>query len=305
MHNNRTTHARRFCLWLVALLGVALLSGCDPVKITNLTSSSLPVNPSQTYTFSARIIAKSSGLVAASVDPRIVIDGKNFPLTPSPIGQDIYEFDYAITPDRTEVAYYFLVTYVVTTDQGRFTREAYTGLQRASLASRYVLSLEANRGPVGARIGVLGRGFTPQDIVYVGGQPARTLFESANSVSFFVPALAPARAYEIVIGGASGTKSVGTFRVDGVSLSVAPTALNLRPGERQTLLFTLPNPAPAGGLLLDVTTDVPESVIMPEVIVPAGSDTLAVTVEGGLAGTGSLFLRGFGVGEITIPVSVR
>ena len=62
----------------------------------------------------------------------------------------------------------------------------------------------------------------------------------------------------------------------------------------------------AGGVgwLIDVTTDVPESVIMPEVIVPQGQTSVTVTAEGGKAGSGTLFMKGFGSGEMTVPISV-
>ena len=43
---------------------------------------------------------------------------------------------------------------------------------------------------------------------------------------------------------------------------------------------------------------------MPEVIVPQGQTNVTVTVEGGKPGNGSLFLKGFGAGEVTVPVSV-
>jgi len=305
MQNIRLHHARRFWAVLTATLGLGLLTGCDDVKITNLTPGTLPVNPSQTYTFSARIEVKTSGFIEGTLDPTIIIDGQAHRMTPSPMGPNIYEYDYPVTADRTELRYYYLVNFEVYFNNRRQQREAYTGLQSASLASRYILSLDANRGPVGARVSIVGRGFTSQDVVYVGGTPARTIFESPNSVGFFVPALPPARNYEVDLGGPSGTKRVGTFRVDSVGLTVSPSTLNLTRGQRQTLVFTLPHPAPAGGLLLDVTTNVPESVIMPEVMVPAGQTQAAVTVEGGAPGVGSLYLQGFGVGEIAIPVEVR
>jgi hypothetical protein len=305
MQNIRLHHARRFWALLVAALGLGLLTGCEDVKITNLTSGTLPVNPSQTYTFSARIEVKTSGYIEGTLAPSIIIDGQTHPMSPSPMGPEIFEYDHAVSADRSEVRYYFLVNYEVLFNQRRQQREAYTALQTAQLASRYILSLETNRGPVGARVSIVGRGFTPQDIVYVGGTPARTVFESPNSVGFFVPALAPARNYDVDLGGADGTKRVGTFRVDSVGLTVSPSALNLSQGQRQTVVFTLPQPAPAGGLLLDVTTNVPESVIMPEVMVLAGQTQVAVTVEGGVPGSGNLYLQGFGVGEITIPVEVR
>jgi hypothetical protein len=68
--------------------------------------------------------------------------------------------------------------------------------------------------------------------------------------------------------------------------------------------FTIPTAAPQGGLLLDVTTDIPESVIMPEVVVPEGATNVVVNVQGGKPGAGALYLKGFGQGEITVPVTV-
>jgi hypothetical protein len=164
--------------------------------------------------------------------------------------------------------------------------------------------LEVNRGPVGARVSLLGRGFSTQDVIYFDNVPTRTVYESPNSLSFYVPALDAGRNYQVMLGSASGNSPVGTFRIDASSLTVAPTALTLRAGETQNLTFSVPNPAPAGGLLLDVTTDVPECVIMPEVIVPAGQTSLSVQVQGGKPGRGTLFLRGYGAGEVTIPVTV-
>src|SRR5690606_4495456 len=145
------------------------------------------------------------------------------------------------------VAYYYLVSYRIETSRGEEVRETYTGVQRANLANRYVLSLEATRGPVGARISVLGRGFTAQDVITLDGTPARTVFDSPNSLSFFVPAVEPGRSYQVRVRGVSGEQPVGTFRVDAVSLTVSPSSLDLRSGETQSLTFTLPNSAPMGG----------------------------------------------------------
>jgi hypothetical protein len=54
-----------------------------------------------------------------------------------------------------------------------------------------------------------------------------------------------------------------------------------------------------------VTTDIPDSVIMPEVVVPTGSSSVTVTVQGGRPGSGSLVLKGYGAGTVTIPVTVQ
>lgn len=304
MHTNRTFPARKFLLSLGAALSLLWLAGCQGIVLTNLTPASLPENPSQIYTITLRVTPKAHTIVKDSIAPRIVIDGQNFPMTKSSLAENLFEFDYQVPGGREEIAYYFLVRYMVESSNSREAAETYTEVTRARIVRRYVLSLEVNRGPVGARISVLGRGFTPQDVLYFDNTPARTVFESPNALSFFVPALPGGQNYKVMLGSSAGNSPVGTFRIDSSALSVTPGALTLRTGERQAITFTLPNPAPAGGLLLDLTTDVPESVIMPEVIVPQGQSSVTVTVEGGKAGNGNLFLKGYGSGEVTVPVTV-
>jgi hypothetical protein len=302
MHTNRISPARKISCWLAATLGLLLLSGCESVTLTDLTPKSMAENPSQIYTFSLRVTPRSNAISA--VTPNIIVDGQSHKMKLSPIGTGIYDFEYQLPAGRDRVAYYYLVTYNVEGNSVQTPQETYTAVENIQIVRRYVLSLEVNRGPVGARISVLGRGFTPQDTINFNGSPARTSFESPNALSFFVPPLEPSRNYQITVNSAAGNSPVGTFRIDPSSVTVSPTALTLRTGERQGLTFTLPNAAPPGGTLLDITTDIPDSVIMPEVIVPQGQTYVAIPVEGGKPGTGTLFLRGFGSGEVTVSVTV-
>ncbi|PAW67196.1 MAG: cell surface protein [Opitutia bacterium Tous-C1TDCM] len=302
MHTNRISPARKFLVWLASLACLALLAGCENVTLTNLTPASMPENPSQIYTFSLRI-AKRSNTITGMV-PRIVVDGQTHNLKTNPLGEGIYDFEYQLPAGRDQIAYYFLVNYNVEGNNVLTPQETYTNIETVKIVRRYVLSLEVNRGPVGARVSVLGRGFTPQDSIAFNGTPARTVFESPNALSFFVPALEANRNYQVRVNSVAGDSPVGTFRIDPSSVAVSPSALSLRTGERQSLTFTLPNPAPPGGTLLDVTTDVPDSIIMPEVIVPQGQTFVSITVEGGKPGNGSLFLKGFGSGEVNVAVSV-
>jgi hypothetical protein len=304
MHTNRISLARKILFGLGAGLALALLSGCESVVLTNLTPNSLPENPSQIYTITLRVTPKIDTIVPGSLKPLIVIDGQNYAMNKSSLADGLYEFDYQLPAGRDELAYYFLVNFETETNGVHSPRDAYTELTHAHIVHRYVLALEVNRGPVGARVSVLGRGFTPQDIIYFENTPTRTVFESPNALSFFVPALDSSRNYRVMLGSTAGNSPVGTFRIDSSTLTVTPSALTMRAGEKQTLTFTVPNAAPPGGLLLDVTTDVPESVIMPEVIVPQGQTTITVTVESGKPGSGSLFLKGYGAGEVTVPVTV-
>lgn len=305
MQKNRFPHVTRLWSCIAAAAALMLFSGCEDMKITNLTPSTLPVNPSQIYTFSARLAPQSRGYQPETLRAQIVIDGKIHDLEPSPVGEDIFEFDYRIPAGRSEVSYYFLATFDVKYNGQITAREAYSAVQTAKLRGRLVLSMVSNRGPVGARIGIVGQGFTPQDVVMLSGQPTRTVFDSSNALSFFVPAVGPGRNYQVEVVGPTGTQPVGTFRVDALGIEVFPSSINLSPGQTQSVTFTLPQTAPAGGLLLDITTDVPDSVIMTEVVVPAGSNSVTIPIRGGLPGNGALYLTGFGSGEVVVPVTVR
>jgi hypothetical protein len=302
MHTNRISLARKIILWPLAALTLALLAGCETVSLTDLTPKSMAENPSHIYTFSLRV--KSHSSTVSEISPKIVVDGQIHNMKRSPLGEGVYDFEYQLPAGRDALAYYYLVNYKVEGSSGLLQQEAYTQVEKIQIVSRYVLSLEVNRGPVGARISVLGRGFSPQDTVTLDGTPARTVYENPTSISFFVPAVEVGRNYQVKLSSAAGDSPVGTFRVDASNVTVTPTVLNLRTGERQQLTFNLTYPAPAGGTLLDVSTDIPESVIMPEVIVPSGQTTATVTVEGGKPGKGSLFLKGFGAGEINVSLTV-
>lgn len=286
-----------------AAAGLVLAGGCSSV-ITNMTSETVSANPSNIYTITAKVRPNDSNYVRGTVRPRIVIAGEVRDMTPSPLGDHIFEYDFTMPPGVTEVNYYIVATYQVNNNGIIGTREKFTPLTRLRLTDRYVYTLDANRAPVGAAVGVVGRGFTPQDVVYVGNVPARTVFESNNALSFTVPAVPAGRSYRVSVVNPAGTAPVGTLRVDGLSIRVSPASLSLTTGQNAPLTFTLPSPAPAGGLLIDVTTNVPRSVIMPEVIVPAGSTSVTVNVQGGAPGTGALFVSMPGAGEIAVPVTV-
>jgi hypothetical protein len=301
-HTKAFRLARTILAWVGAAAGLALLAGCSTLSVTNLTPSDLQENPSEIYTFTVRATPNTHAVMAGSVQPRIVIDGQSYAMKPSSLGDNLYEFDYQLPPGRQEVAYYYLVDYKVEGNGVIQAGQTYTGLQHAAIVRRYVLTIEANRGPVGATIAVLGRGFTPQDTVEFGDTPARTDYTSSTSLSFVVPAL-PSGVYDVKLVSPAGNSPIGSFRVDASSVTVSPSTLNLASGQTENLTFTVSSPAPDGGLLLDVTTDVPESVIMPEVRVPAGDTTVTVPVQGGRPGTGTLALKGYGEG-LTIPITV-
>jgi hypothetical protein len=301
MQNKRVSLARTILAWVGAIAALSLLSGCGAIALTDLTPPALSDNPSEIYTFTLRVHPHTNVVLRDSIAPRIVVDGQIYPMKKSAL-PDIWEFDYQLPAGRQEIAYYYLVDYTVQGNGTTNTGQAYTGVERATIARRYVMSLDANRGPVGATIGILGRGFTSADQVLFNGQPVRSAFASPNSINFFVPPVASG-IYQVTVSNSGGSTPVGSFRVDASSVSIVPTSLNLASGQTESITFNIGTAAPSGGLLLDVATDIPASVIMPEVVVPEGSSSVTVPVKGGSPGTGSLVLRGYGDGQ-TVSVTV-
>jgi hypothetical protein len=295
-------HASRIFPALFAAFLLLVLSGCN-FTITNLTPETVPQNPSQIYTITASFRPDSNRVDRASVQPRIVIDGQPYKMSKASVGGDIWEFDYQIPAGRVAASYYFICSYTVEGSTTSEPVEVYSDLQTMKIVGRYVLRPEATRAPVGSRVSVLGAGFTPTDVVYFDSTPTRTVFESPSSISFFVPAVEPARNFKLTVVGSGITLDVGSFRVDGISFQVSPSTIILRSGEQQAVTFTIPTPAPSGGLVIDVTTDVPDSVVMPEVNVSAGQTSVTVPVQGGKPGVGSLYFKS-SAGESSISVTV-
>ncbi|HVU19042.1 MAG TPA: cell surface protein [Candidatus Didemnitutus sp.] len=302
MHKTPSPHASRIFTALAAA-GALLLAGCG-LTITNVTPPEAHANPSQIYTITAQFHTDSDSIPSASIHPRIVIDGQSYDMTrSSTIGSDLWAFEYQLPAGRNTANYYFIADYGVKSGDQIVPKQSTSDLQTLTISGRYALGPEANRAPVGARVSMLGAGFTPTDVVYFDQNPTRTVFESPSSLSFFVPAIEAGRSYQLHVTGGGADLAVGTFRVDGITFQVDPTSLTLRTGEQQRLTFTIPTPAPAGGMLVDVKTDVPKSVIMPEVMIAAGAMSASVVIQGGEPGTGSIYFKS-SAGESSIPLTV-
>ena len=111
MHTKRISPARKIILWLSAAISLALLSGCATVTLTDLTPKSMAENPSHIYTFSLRITPRTN--TVSGVTPHIIVDGQDFPMRRSPLGEGMYEFEYQLPGNRDRIAYYYLVNYNV------------------------------------------------------------------------------------------------------------------------------------------------------------------------------------------------
>ncbi|MCC5807951.1 MAG: cell surface protein [Opitutales bacterium] len=287
---------------------VFLLTGCQTV-FRDLTRERIPENPSGIYTFEFAAQLSNTNVVPGSERAKIVINGETFDMEPSPSGDRIFQFDYRMPQGVTEARYYYILTYDYVSNNVRRSAERFStheagGVYRARLVNRYTIQLVADRGPVGSAIALVGSGFRSGDTVVIGDREADTTVQSGNSIEFTVPGLEAGRSYPVVLRTSGGDIDVGNFRVDEGSLSVTPTSLRIRSGEVAQVIFQIPNPAPSGGYHIDVTTDAPASVIMDEVVIPAGFNSVVVDVEGGEPGSGSLFVEapGFATRNISLRV---
>ena len=184
-------------------------------------------------------------------------------------------------------------------------RRVTSDLQVFRLENRYVGNLGAYRGPVGSEIAVQGRGFTKYDQIKVGETETTTRYMSDNELRFTVPPLPSGLDYSVKLaGGAHGSLEIGTFRIDESKLGVVPTNLEIQSGDTATLLFKIDYEAPAGGVVVDVKTNVPLSVIMPEALIAEGDKTVNIPIKGGQPGEGKLVISAAGFEGAEIPIKV-
>ena len=294
--------AEKFLYKILFVLGLVLLPGCAS-QIVNLTPKQIPENPSSIYTFSCATKVSRPMLDQESIRATIVVNGEQYAMQKSDIGDNIFNFDYRLPLHLSDVRYYYVVTYQMKGESVQAV-EVYSDLFRSLLINRYIIQLDTDRAPVGSRVGIVGRGFSEHDVIIMGGREVSTVFTSPNSIHFYVPSLPSGRTYDVSLRTLDGSISVGKFRVDNTTLSVLPASLSLSPGKRTMVIFTIQFEAPPGGLYVDVTTDVPSSVIMPEVIIPENSRSVNIPIEGGEPGTGTLYVEVPGFSPLQIPVSV-
>lgn len=282
----------------------ALLVGCSPA-IRNLTPGKVPANPSGIYTISMSTSSREGAVVDDSVEANIVINGSVFPMERNPYDRNIFDFDYVMPEDQSEAAFYFMLDYDLAMTGGARPRRVTSQLHNFRVINRYLIQMQVDRAPVGRPVAVLGRQFFRSDRIMIGGVEAETRFKSSNELEFIVPALPANQTYFVEIRSAGQTIPVGNFMVDSSVLRVAPTQLDMRTGETRMLVFSVDFEAPRGGLPVEVTTNIPASVVMPEVVIPAGARSVNIPVQGGVDGSGFLFANIDGMKELIIPVTVR
>jgi hypothetical protein len=293
---------------LFVLVAVLFISGCR-TTFQDFTPERIPQNPSGIYTFSFTADIPTSNRIEGSERAQIVINGETFDMVRSRADDLTFSYDYKMPPGISEARYYYVVSWDYAAGGGAKTATRYSTVEtgkvfQARLINRYPIQLVNDRGPAGSSIPIVGNGFTSQDVVVVGGTEALTTVHSANSLEFIVPPVPAGRTYRVALRTGSGDLQAGNFRVDEAAFRVQPQRIDIAAGETDFLIIETDNPAPLGGLVIDAQTDVPASLVMPEIVIPEGARSVNVNVTGGEPGSGVLILTVPGYAPIEIPVSV-
>ncbi len=294
---------------LFVLATLLILSGCSTV-FQNYTPTQISQNPSGIYTFSFSSDMMVGNRIQGTERAEITINGRTYDMKRTATDKLGFTFDYKMPPGVAEARYYFSLYWDYKTDSGtktavRHSTQEEKKVYTSQLRHRYAIQLVSDRGPSGSRIPIVGSGFSAQDVVIIGGVEATTVVHNANSIEFTVPAVPAGQAYHVVVRTGTGELNVGSFKVDEASFSVTPSSLYMSSGSADMLIVSIDNPAPFGGLLIEAQTNIPDSIIMPEIIVPEGSRSVNVTITAGSPGSGLLVLGVPGYAEIEIPVSVN
>ncbi len=287
---------------LAAVISLGL-GGCA-TTLTNLTPLNIPENPSGIYTFSVSAKIRQTNADMESIKTTIVINGEEHKMELSDIGSDIYDFDYKMPRDLNELGYYYVFEYDFYTDREPRHFKKFSDVYKAQLVNRYIIQLESDRAPVGSSVAVVGRGFSEHDVILFGNNEVPTEHASSNALSFIVPSMAAGKDYHVSLRTGQGDISIGLFRIDSASINAFLENSAITSGERTMMLFTIGFAAPPGGLYVELTTDIPESIIMPEVTIPEGARSVNVPLEGGVPGRGTLYVDVPGFDTVEVPITV-
>ncbi|MDR1433527.1 MAG: hypothetical protein LBI61_04335 [Puniceicoccales bacterium] len=241
-------------------------------------------------------------LVTDDCSARIVINGEVHRMNRSGPREYVYNYKRGTGPHKA--SYYYELDYVEKQHGHARSKFERSKLYDLVIANRYAIGFESNRGIPGSQCTLIGRGFEEGDCVEIGSVRCRTTFNSQNSLSFTVPMLSASGKHHARLVSDNGDIGLGNFTIDPMNFCANLSRIDLASGEKQALVICTDFPAPEGGIAIDVTTTIPDSVIMRDIFIPAGARSATAVVRGGISGSGMLYLTAGGFEELRIPVEV-
>lgn len=278
------------------------LTGCQTSVICNKTPAQLPQNNSELYTIAMEITPNGQNIVQDSCSAKIAIDGEIYDMNRANYNE--FTFNYRRPLDHHRVCYYYDVSYVVRGENGQKSKNERSPLYQLTVANRYAIGFESNRGVPSNEVILLGRGFVKEDYIEIGGTACQTRFISPNALSFTVPMLEKFGKFDAVLVSDNGNIGLGEFCIDPLGFHVNVDKIQLHEGEKMAIIVQSDIVAPSKGITIEVTTDIPDSIIMKDIFIPEGAKQATVVVCGKKGATGSLFLEAKGFSEVQIPVEI-
>jgi hypothetical protein len=100
---------RKFA-WIAALVAV-VMTGCATSRVTNLTVSRQPRNPSGVYPVEFAWDSSQQSIIEGSLKPYVVVGFDFYPMRPSLNIRNRFETVIPVSADKNTVTYHFKVDY--------------------------------------------------------------------------------------------------------------------------------------------------------------------------------------------------
>ncbi len=301
----------RAILFTVAALWAA---GCG-VTVRNTTPSMLVRNASGIYPIEARVNKNNSAILDKSIRTDLVIWDQTVPMTLVAPSTDTepshWTHSLVVPPGQSEIYYYFRIRYQlekplvsIENREAVFPRGAPQKTYLLRISDRMSAGLDSERGRVGSTISVLGKGFTPDDHVSIGGQLMPTTFKDSGVLKFQILPVAGNQSYPVeVVGAANDVIKSGTLIVDNSDFAVIPIALVQ--GAKAWLTIRIPQPAPPGGITVTLKPSDPTLVDLPaSITIKEGKTEAVIKTVGGAIGAATLSVESLGFQPASVPINV-
>jgi hypothetical protein len=244
------------------------------------------------------------GVSQKSIKPYVVVNGEKHEMKKHPDGNNVFVYDYRFYGIGT-IPYYFELIYGISRNGNIREKTAKSDLFSTTVTDKYIFALDANRGPVGAPVSIIGYGLIKTDRVRFGKRIVPVNWLSSGAIEFIVPPVECNSEYDVYLLANRKELFAGTFFVDETMLRCSTDFIRLANGESQRIVFALDHPAPESGIDVEVTTDIPNSIIMPEVHFMPGERTVGVNITGSEdSAEGMLFVQAKGFSSLEIPLKV-
>ncbi len=294
---------------IVAAITAIMLSACS--SVSNLTPQKVIESDNGVYTLTMAAKVRDNNVVRGTERPYIVIDGEKYlmKIALNLRNEVMYQYDYTFPQDKDAVSYYYVIEYKARENHGKLiVDKAIDSGEMFVLRplNKLVSGLKTDSGFIGSTATVQGIGFDKDDAVFMGGKEVQVTSISKKALEFIVPTLPANKRYDIEIKHGDGAMSwVGSYVIKPRDFLVSPTKIFRESGQSLNIIFDIGFKAPVGGCYIDVQTNIPSSVVMPEITIAEGESSIAVPVKFAAAGMGYLFINAEGFREKVLPVEVR